>query len=295
MRQFPALFLILMLLLVSVPYTAHAAESAIAFPAGDFLPGWKLKGTVRTFTRNGLYGHINGGSELFLEMGFEKLRLQRYIDAKGSEIAVEAYRMDSASAALAIYLLNCGTETAFKEIPVRNTGDSYQLMMIKGRYFLKVNNFTGNDALRPAMVKLATLTLEQVKGIEPGNLFSVLPQENRVKGSELLFRGMYSLQAIVTLGEGDILLLDNKIFGLSAQYKDKESNVYRILKIPYPDEAYAARAWANLKANLDSYISVVKETPDTLIFKDYKGKYGTAELKGNTLLITIGLVKLISS
>lgn len=306
MKPLPALSLlsVLLLLLISSPVRAVDSHnnaphiSPIVFPVGDFLPGWKHKGRVRTFTRNGLYGHINGGSELFLEMGFQTLRLQKYSDAQGLEVAVEAYRMDSPEAALGIYLLNCGTETAFKEIPVRNTGDNYQLMMIKGRYFLKVNNFTGNSALRPAMVRLARLTLEQVKGIEPGDLFSILPSENRIKGSELLFRGMYSLQAIVTLGEGDVLLLKDKVFGVSAQYnnkEDKEGNTYRLMKIPYPGRDYASEAFNHLKANLDSYITVVEEGPDKLVFKDYRGKFGIVSLSENTLFITLDLIKLISS
>jgi hypothetical protein len=276
----------------------------VKFPGDGFAKGWKKKGQPREFNRNGLYGHINGGSELFLEFGFERLRLQKYhnqySNEENDEISIEVYRMESPEAALGIYLMKCGNETPLPGIEeeVRNTGDHYQILLIKGHCFIKVNNFSGKSSRQPVMVALANQTLEQLPAVKPRNVFSLLPEENRVAGSEMLIRGLYSLQAIYTLGEGDMLLLKNKIFGVTAQYQytsaehDANNHTYNRLIVQYPGENDAQHAYSHVRANLDSYIEVIEDGKQHFFFKDYQGKFGKVSLKGNILDILFNSLKL---
>ena len=69
--------------------------SALEFPTDGFSPGWKRSGPVETYAPSALYNVIDGGAELFLEMGFIDLQVQKYLGS-GAEIAVEAYRMENA-------------------------------------------------------------------------------------------------------------------------------------------------------------------------------------------------------
>ena len=274
--------------------------SRVEFPPDGFVPGWHSKGQAREFTRNGLYGHIDGGSELFLEFGFIDLRLQKYQASSGNdEISLETYRMESPEAALGIYLMKCGTETPVPGLAdqVRHTGDRYQITLLKGCYFITVNNFSGNSVYLPVMLEMAHQTLVQIPDVKPADLFALLPKENRVPGSEMLFRGPFSLQAIYTLGEGDVLLLENKIFGATAQYRYQNpgaksgdpADTYNFLVVPYPDEISAQKAFSHLKANLDSYIQVFVNQKDRLTFKDYRGKFGWITQKGNQLYLEVNL------
>ena len=282
--------LLIIVLLVGFLTAFPQPPAALEFPADGFVEGWQKKGQMREFTRNGLYGHINGGSELFLEFGFQVLHLQKYHNGT-DEISIETYRMDSAEAALGIYLMKCGNETPVPGITERTSGDHYQIMVLKGNHYVKVNNFSGKSSLQPVMLELANRTLKKLPGKKPADLFTLLPRENRVEGSELLIRGPYSLQSIYTLGEGDILLLKNKIFGVTAQYqweKDKSHSCNRIL-IRYPGKEYARKAYAHLLANLDTYITVLENQKNTLLFKDFKGKLGRISLTDNRLLITFNL------
>jgi hypothetical protein len=263
------------------------------FPPNGFAEGWQKKEPFQEFDRNGLYGHINGGSELFLEFGFENLLVQTYRN-NSDDIAVEVYRMDLPQSALGIYLLKCGRETPIPGVPVRNTGDYNQIMFLHGNYFLIINNLVGKSSLLPVMVQLAGEMLKLLPGNKEKNpdfsqLFSILPLENRVAGSELLVRGYYSLQSIYTFGEGDILLLENNIFGVAAQYKDKNGGLYNRLEVRYPDEPYARKAFLNLRANLDSYIRVLSGSENSFTFKDYRDKYGWASLEKEILSIQFNL------
>lgn len=117
------LSLLSILVLVACQLAAAAPRQA-ARPTGDAAltpsesaaPGWKKVENLRVFSREDLYGYIDGGAELFLELGFDQLTLQKYRNG-ASEFAVEIYRMTDPAAATGIYLMKCGKETrdpAFK-------------------------------------------------------------------------------------------------------------------------------------------------------------------------------------
>lgn len=275
------------------------------FPGDGFVEGWKISGKIREFSRSGLYGHINGGSELFLEFGFHVLHVRKYQGSNENEedeISIETYKMESPEAALGIYLMKSGSAPPVPGIDktvkqVRSNGDSRQIMLLKGNYFVIINNFSGKSSLMSVMVRLANQTLEKIPSAKPLDLLTLLPEENRVPGSEMLFRGPYSLEAIYTLGNGDVLQLDNKIFGVTAQYvynktttrPKAEPETYNQLLVCYPSKISSQKAFSYLKANLDSYILVLKKSNDRLTFKDYRGKFGEIFLKGDIIHIKVNL------
>jgi Family of unknown function (DUF6599) len=260
--------------------------SAFRFPSTLLPGGWHKDGQPRVFAGASLYGHINGGSELFLEYGFLDLRVQVY--RKGEEtIAFEAYRMKSPESALGIYLTKAGNETPMVDIKTRNSGDAYQVLMVRSDYFFLINNFDGNPALVPLMKSLANQVVQAIPSHEPEPLFVILPEKNRVPGSLRLIRGHYSLQTIFTLGHGDVLLLKNKIFAVAADYQDQKGRVFTRIMAKYPDKERAAQAFSSLLNNLDSYLTLVEKSSHRFVFKDYKSKRGIVTLTGDTLEVIL--------
>ena len=61
-------------------------------PPSGFLGSWNLEGKPRLFPGSELYGHIDGGAEIFFEFGFQEATVQRYRSPAG-ELVVECYRM----------------------------------------------------------------------------------------------------------------------------------------------------------------------------------------------------------
>lgn len=260
-------------------------------PAADFAPGWSL-GENQVFESGGLFDFIDGGAELFLEFGFRRVLVQRYLKAE-AELTLEAYEMTDADAALGIYLMKCGLETPVAGLSVRNTGEPAQLTLLKGRYFLHVNNFGPGPDRLPEMVVLARRALEAVSDERPGSGLDRLPAEGLIPGSARLLRGPYALQSIVTLGEGDILSWRGQVIAVSGDYRAAPGpgagDVWTLIISPYPDEAASAAALAHLRANLDSYLEVTKEKAEGFVFKDFKQKFGTVLRKGKALEIRLGL------
>ncbi len=167
---------------------------------------------VRHFAPQALYGHINGGAELFLEFGFVGL------DVQGG---VESYRMADAAAALGVYLAKCGVEAPWDEVRARNTGGDYQLMAVKGTLFLIVKNPDGDPAARPEMIATANALLDREAEAPPLAIWDQLPAEGRIPGSEFLFRGRFALDPVFTFGEGDVLQIEGRALGAGARYAER--------------------------------------------------------------------------
>ncbi len=267
---------------------AAPAAGAIVIPGDGFAPGWARSEAARTFAGNRLFDHIDGGAELYLEFGFETLVLQRY--AKGEdELVLEIYEMSGPESALGLYLMKCGTETPLAEIPARNSSEAAQFTILKGRYFLHVNNPSGRDDLVPAMAALAGRALETLPDERPADLFSMLPAEGLVPASALLFRGPVGLQSVATLGEGDILDQRGSLFGASGTYDGPRTGRHSLIVVAYPDAARAAGAFGGLLARLDPYLKVVKKGSTRFVFEDFKKEYGLAELEADRIEISVGL------
>jgi hypothetical protein len=264
------------------------AFQAAALPE-HLISGWARAGPLKEFQGGNLFDFIDGGAEIFLEFGFDRLLVQDY--RKGnSEIVLELYQMESPESALGIYLMKCGVETPVEGVPARNSGDKTQFTILKGRAFIHINNLDGRESLLPVMVDLARGLLKSIPQGEPVMLLDELPQEGRIPGSERLIRGPYALQSIFTFGEGDVFELEGKIFAVAADYRDQDGEPSTRLIIFYPDELRAAAAFRNLLDKLDSYLKVIEKRDRGFVFEDYRQKTGTVERNGSTLEIRVNLI-----
>ena len=256
-------------------------------PPANFAEGWVKKDQEITFTADDLYGHINGGAELFLEMGFQKLTVQNYTNGK-NELSLEVYEMDSSLSALGIYLQKCGKEKAENVVQARNTMNVFQLLALKNKYYIQVNNFSGDSAYAEAMIKLANGFLSDVRSYEFDDAFSILPKNGRIEGSERIIRGPYSLQRIYTFGDGDMLNLGGQIFAFMAKYKI-DDEIYTQIYAAYSDPDEARMVLLKIRNNLDSYLEAVSEKEDRFTFKDYKDQFGIVAHLNNSIIIKTGL------
>jgi hypothetical protein len=270
-----------------------AAGAAHAQPKGDgaLLPadgsvgGFKKSAPMKVFTSADLYGHIDGGAEAFLEMGFDQLTVQRYRDG-ANEITIELYRMTDATAARGIYLARCGRETPDPSLKERHTAGRHQVLLQRDRFYLLVNNTAGGTANAANLPKAAQAVASKLPADGPVTALSLLPRAGLVAGSARLFRGPVGLQATYTLGEGDILQLNGTLTAAAGDYAG-----FTLIVAEYPTPAAAAAALAHIKANLDAYLKVRAATAATLVFEDYEKKFGVATVAGNRLEVRVHLAR----
>jgi hypothetical protein len=281
------LFSLVVLLLAPLP--AVAIDDAALLPPDGFLGAWKKVDAAKRFTEADLYGYIDGGAELFLEYGFEQLTVQKYRNGS-DEFAVEAYRMADSPAAAGIYLMKAGKETPVIGFRERHTANRYQLMFYRNRYFVIVNNLSGKEALAPLEVKFASAIASKLPAAVPTAELQTLPRAGLVPGSARLVRGAYGLQAVFTLGDGDILLLERKLTAAAGNYKSATGD-YTLIVATYTDAAQARRAFDHLQKNLDHYLKVVDQKPDRFVFVDYAKQYGVVSVVGKRLEARVKLAQ----
>jgi hypothetical protein len=125
----------------------------------------------------------------------------------------------------------------------------------------------------------------------PVRELDILPAQNQVPGTALLLRGPYSLQAVYTLGLGDILLLGGKIFAAAAVYREASGQSYTMIVAPYADDALARAAFANLRRNFDSYLQVLGAGTDFFVFKDFQNYFGRAGIREKRIVILVKLAQ----
>jgi hypothetical protein len=260
-------------------------------PPDGFAPGWKKGEALRTFTGQDLFNHIDGGADLFLEFGFARLFVQAYSNGT-SELTAAVYVMESAAAALGVYLMKMGRETPFPEVPARNSSEEAQLTIVKGRHFIQIDNFDATPAPRAAATALAGAVLARLPDEKPESALDRLAPENRISGSERLIRGPIALQPYYTFGEGDILALNGVVFGALADYRASDGSIFTRLLIPYLSPAAARAVLENLRTNLDPYLKIVADHPDGFDFSDFQKKYGRIELRSELLEIRFKLADL---
>jgi hypothetical protein len=259
-------------------------------PGDDVAPGWKRSGRFRHFVESDLYNHIDGGAVLFHEFGFREVFVQRY--AKGSsEIIVEMYRMQDATASLGIYLLKAGKESPLDSVAARHSADRFGLVLVRGEWFIQVLNPDGDPAVLPAVRAFIALWVDQIKVSSDSFPGPALPTEGLVDGSIRLFRGPYALESIYTFGSGDILSQDRTICGIAADYIDETGVQTTRLFVPYASDAEARSAYRFLISHLDPYITPLESDSTALIFRDYQSEYGIVKLEKDQLDIRIHLLE----
>jgi hypothetical protein len=266
---------------------AAAAFAAAPFPGEGAAAGAKPAERL-TFSRADLYGYIDGGAELFLEFGFEELQVQKYSTPDG-EVALDLYRMATPEGALGIFLAKRGKETPVRGVATRNTGDRYQITALKGRHFAQANNFKGGEGGAARAAALLNALLAGLPDESPADLFAEFPQERRVDGSEALFASPFALQRLFTFGDGDILLQQGRVIGAAMDYIAAGKALYTLYRVPYPDVEQATRAFAHLRDHLDATIVITEKQETGFTFKDFSGKFGSAELRGAVLWLRTGL------
>ena len=285
MKRF-ALLVMLPCLLLALPSLGAGDQSLL--PLDGVAPGWVRDGAARVYEGEALYDHIDGGGEAFLELGFEACTVQRYRKAP-DQFTFELYRMKDTAAALGVYLMNCGRETPDKALSERHTVGRNQLLAQKGPYYLVATSPEATPGMPQVLLAAAKAVTERLPPAEPPAILALLPREGLIPQSERIVRGSLGLQAIVTLGEGDLLLLDRRATAVAGDYRGKDGGLQTLIVAEYASGQEAAAALRNLTSKLDSTLSVLSAGDRALVFKDSKGRFGGATLEGARLTIRLGL------
>jgi hypothetical protein len=156
------------------------------------LPDAKTE-QIRTFSRESLYGYIDGGAELYLEFGFDTL-VATELAYEGRELKVEIYRMKDPEAAFGIFSVSRFRCNGGEKLTEHICRSAYQLQFCKGPYYVSIINDTGSDADQHVSAEIARNIIGHISdaGFDPGAFFPFAVDEETMK-SAVLVRGPLGL------------------------------------------------------------------------------------------------------
>lgn len=178
-----------------IAFIKISAQDDKNFPSlnKDEIPGVVII-SEKYFDGSALWGHIDGGADLYLEYGFDKLLFQE-IEWNKIKFRVEFYRMKDSAAAFGIFSVShfkCQIkDTITKYICIT----PYQVQAALGNYYISIANENGTRAARDLGIELFKhiLAKHDVNFYEMPEAFT---KHNLVKYSDKLkfFRGILGLQ-----------------------------------------------------------------------------------------------------
>ena len=148
-----------------------------------------------------LFDYMDGQAEMYLDYGFVLLVTREYRSADGSPVNVEIYQMAGPTQAFGIYAAERTPEDRSVEIGAEGYLGTNVLGFWKGPYYIKILCFQTSPATESLLEKTGTALAEKIQGTysRPA-LFSVFPEEFRVKGSERFIPKNFLGQAFLKNG-----------------------------------------------------------------------------------------------
>jgi hypothetical protein len=109
--------------------------AAARLEPGD-APGWTIPEAAE-YTAKELYGYIDGGAEMYLEYGFDRVSVQTLTRGK-DELVVEIWRMKDADGAFGIFSVSGMDCMVIDTLRVRHCATIYRLMLQHGAYYITI-------------------------------------------------------------------------------------------------------------------------------------------------------------
>jgi hypothetical protein len=282
-----------MLLLIFSPFSASAFEESL-FPSGEVFGGWEIVKDA-TYDGDSLYGHIDGGAELFFELGFVKVDV-RIAKPSGSddEMTLEVYRMADPDAAFGLFLIKSANLAPISRLPIPNIVNNYQVSFVKGDYYVLLSSAAGTEILKEKMLQFCEAIAAKLPD-KPHSGFELLPSLRMVAGSERLLRGPLSLQTIYPLGERQMLWQgsskEQRLNAYTADYKTTAGELFSYIVCKYADPKSAATGMEGIRTGHDPYLEKITNEENKIIFKDWNGLYTIAIREDSKIIIYARLAK----
>ncbi|MCD4678864.1 MAG: hypothetical protein K8S00_00620 [Bacteroidales bacterium] len=149
---------IIVLICISFGFSGYSQIDSKDIPDAKISPPSEYSG-------KSLWGYINGGADLYLEYGFNKLMVQE-IEWKGVLLKANIYEMTSDKGAYGIFSVNvhkCKERDVIKEFDCQGP---YQYQVFAGKYYISVINEIGKPEAEEISAELGKILLEKIKDVQ---------------------------------------------------------------------------------------------------------------------------------
>jgi hypothetical protein len=260
--------LILMYFFLFLSFSLIAAEPP-ALKSDDFE---NLKITRNEiFNGSELWGLINGGADLYLEYGFDKLLLQE-ITLNGEQFRIEINQMQDEISAFGIYSVSVHQCLEKDKLTENDCVNAYQYQFAKGNIYASLINYSGSEKARQIASLLAEKLIESIESEQKINLKHSIQKPNPDREIVTsVFKGILGLQNGMPQwyslfeGIGD--------FSLMVMTRKDSAGIFRAALVDFIDASQAKNFAEKLKSG--NYLQIpVSGSEIAIVFVDssaYKG------------------------
>lgn len=219
-----------------------------------------------------LYGFMNGGSELFLEYGFETM-IEQEVVYEGNTFQMEYYVMESEQDAYGIYSVHCFKCRRTDSLTLAECTIPTYLQLQQGRLYLTIvaQNRTPTaqkalDVLANAVLRANPLEADSESSTPTGTAASAgqLTPAERVSGRDFFMRGPLGLSSAYSSWEH--FFYDFPNFTMWMQCRSDNSYSAQVT-FESAQECDAFCAQEDLKAP-DAHVTVTRTKPQSIILEE---------------------------
>jgi hypothetical protein len=213
----------------------------------DYLPKiideWEATGQDRFFYPETLYDYINGGAELFISYGFERVISRTYRRSGQPDILIEIFDMVEPKNAFGVY--SHGREQLDDTYGQGSQTLQGAILFWKGPYYISIVCDYQTIQSARAMEKMAQKIDKKIK--EEGQLPEIidwLPEEDLAQESIFYFHHYIWLNAFYYISDDNFLNIDKNTDAVLAKYGPRDTR-YFLLLIRYEKSDLASQAYRN--------------------------------------------------
>lgn len=154
---------LLLSILIFIAVSAQLAFSQSDIPVLDStdIPDAAITRSER-YDGKSLWGYINGGADIYLEYGFDKVFVQELIWKK-YQFKINVYRMQDEEAAFGIFSVSRHRCAPLDSISEFNCVTPYHIQIAHGRLYISIVNDNGSSGEQEFAIRLAKKILKKSK------------------------------------------------------------------------------------------------------------------------------------
>ena len=218
----------------------------------DEINGWN-KNDVQSYNPETLYQYINGGAELYISYGFEKMVSCIFSRENESDIHVDIFDMRNSNNAFGIFLHFRDTiDSTFGQ------GSQYMygnLLFWKDRYFISLLASPETEESEKDLELIGNYIDNKIEntGAIP-SIINLLPKENLIKESIRYFHHYIWLNSYYFISDKNILIINENSEAVLAKYQyGKKQSI--LLLVKYESEKKTNEAIENF---INQYLPELK-------------------------------------
>jgi hypothetical protein len=114
-----------------------------------------------SFDGSSLWGYMNGGADIYLEYGFEVLRVEEF-SAEDENIKMELFRMYDPLSAFGIYSIKTFKCNESNVLIRPDCLNKYQFQLLHGVYYVQLINESGSEKAKQHMTGIASALIQKL-------------------------------------------------------------------------------------------------------------------------------------